>query len=279
MRKLFLIWMLLPYISHAEIITVTPLQPMQGEALLIQIQHPIQKVRSVLYKNISIPYMSYGTSTIAIVGVDLKSNTGTSTVDVTLDTTVHETYYVLVQARIKPTEAFTVPIKLGGNSSANQKKVASTLEKENTILNKLLSHPITTLALPFAWPLSNPVVTDVYGYKRDSGTVTITHKGTDFHAASSTPVLAMNSGVVKLSRKLFVYGNTVVIDHGNGIETLYMHLSHRLAHVGQRVEQGDTIAYSGSTGYAEHPHLHVSVRINHVSVDPIAFLNLFGVHI
>ena len=89
----------------------------------------------------------------------------------------------------------------------------------------------------------------------------------------------MNRGVVRLSKKFTVYGNTVIIDHGNGVMTLYMHLSKRLVKEGSLVEQGQTIGKSGMTGYAEHPHLHISVRINNTSIDPLEFLKLFGVEL
>ena len=131
---------------------------------------------------------------------------------------------------------------------------------------------------PFRMPLSNPIVTDSYGYVRQTGAYSILHKGVDFRAVVGTPVLAMNRGVVRQVHTYRDYGKTVVIDHGLGVMTFYMHLSKVEVHEGELVLPGQVIALSGMSGYAESPHLHVSVRIGGVSVDPVAFLNLVGAH-
>jgi murein DD-endopeptidase MepM/ murein hydrolase activator NlpD len=85
----------------------------------------------------------------------------------------------------------------------------------------------------------------------------------------------MNRGVVRLSKKLNTYGNTVVVDHGLGLMTMYMHLSKREVVEGQLVLRGQEIGKSGQTGYAEMPHLHVSIRIAGISIDPMKFMDFF----
>ena len=87
--------------------------------------------------------------------------------------------------------------------------------------------------------------------------------------------MAMNAGVVSLAREFRVYGKTIVIDHGLGLQSIYMHLSNFKVKAGQQVKKGEPIGLSGSTGYALEPHLHVSVHIGGVSVDPVEFLGLF----
>jgi murein DD-endopeptidase MepM/ murein hydrolase activator NlpD len=105
----------------------------------------------------------------------------------------------------------------------------------------------------------------------------ITHKGTDFRAVEGTPVLAMNRGVVRLVQEGRNYGKTVIIDHGLGLQTFYMHLSKINVKVGELVLSGQIIGLSGMTGYAEAAHLHTTVRIGEVSIDPVRFLGLFDI--
>ena len=127
----------------------------------------------------------------------------------------------------------------------------------------------------FIWPLANNKITDPYGYVRQTGVYNIAHKGIDLSAKEYTKVFAINTCVVKLVKKFTVYGWTVIIDHGFGVDSIYMHLNKPLVKQGQMVKIGQNIAISGATGYAEFAHLHFSLRISGVSVDPEKFLNLF----
>ena len=85
----------------------------------------------------------------------------------------------------------------------------------------------------------------------------------------------MNAGVVRIAQKFPTYGNTVVIDHGLGVMTFYMHLSKIKVVKGQAVALGKEIGLSGHTGYAEQPHLHLTIRINGISIDPMKFMTFF----
>lgn len=96
------------------------------------------------------------------------------------------------------------------------------------------------------------------------------HKGIDFAVPQGTPVMAAGAGKVIFRGWAGEYGNFVVIDHGNGYSTAYGHLS-RFAegtHVGERVSQGEVVAYSGMTGLATGPHLHYEIRIHNNAVNP-----------
>ncbi len=95
------------------------------------------------------------------------------------------------------------------------------------------------------------------------------HTGVDWAAPTGTPIRAAGSGRVITAAYLRGYGNTIVIDHGGGISTLYGHCSRLYARVGQDVKQGERIAAVGSTGYSTGPHLHFEVRINGKPVNPV----------
>ena len=94
------------------------------------------------------------------------------------------------------------------------------------------------------------------------------HRGLDYHAAPGTPVTAANAGEVVLARELFYEGNCVIVDHGLGFATIYMHLSQLGVKEGQRVEKGQEIGLSGATGRATGPHLHVAARWEGAYLDP-----------
>ena len=101
-----------------------------------------------------------------------------------------------------------------------------------------------------------------------------THQGLDFRVGTGTQVAAVNRGKIILARPLFFEGNCVVIDHGQGLLTLYLHLSKFLVKEGDTVEKGQPIALSGGTGRATGPHLHLAVRWQGVYLNPQTLLSL-----
>ena len=87
--------------------------------------------------------------------------------------------------------------------------------------------------------------------------------------------MAMNRGVVRIARTGISYGKTIVVDHGLGLQTFYLHLSKIKVNVGELVLPGQIIGLSGQTGYTDAPHLHLSIRLNGVSIDPMKFMEFF----
>ena len=118
------------------------------------------------------------------------------------------------------------------------------------------------------------VVTSEFGYRRDPFTGERRgHTGMDLAVPTGTSVRAALPGTVTVSTyNQGGYGYYVMIDHGNGLSTLYGHNSQLLARVGQTVEAGDVIALSGSTGRSTGPHLHFEVRINGERTNPRSYL-------
>ena len=98
------------------------------------------------------------------------------------------------------------------------------------------------------------------------------HTGTDFPTPEGTPVSVSNSGTVTLVRDLFYEGNTVVVDHGMGLSTVYLHLSRTDVKQGDHLEKGAKIGLSGASGRVTGPHLHFAVRWNGAWLDPVQLL-------
>lgn len=122
------------------------------------------------------------------------------------------------------------------------------------------------------WPTSGPI-TSPFGWRTHPifGTERF-HSGIDIGADYGEPVVAADGGVVVSSGWLGGYGNVVIIEHGNGISTLYAHNSELLVEEGARVYKGQLVSRVGSTGYSTGPHLHFEVRSNGSPVSPMNYL-------
>lgn len=139
-----------------------------------------------------------------------------------------------------------------------------------------MSVPITTMpsrgsgSLDLIWPVVGEV-TSFFGMR--SGRP---HEGLDIAANVGTPIRAARSGKVVSVGYMGTYGLTVIIDHGQGLSTLYAHCSRVLVRTGQKVKSGQEIARVGNTGRSTGPHLHLEVRQNDVPYDPLLFLRVYA---
>lgn len=125
----------------------------------------------------------------------------------------------------------------------------------------------------FSNPLSYMYVTSSFGSRKHPiANKVLAHGGVDFRAASGTKVMASSSGIVQYAGKSGNYGNLVIINHKNGFETRYAHLSKINVKPGQKVEVGQAIALSGNTGRSTGPHLHFKLRKNGRVLNPLNYL-------
>jgi murein DD-endopeptidase MepM/ murein hydrolase activator NlpD len=128
-------------------------------------------------------------------------------------------------------------------------------------------------------PLIPPVsgcMTSLFGVQRYlNGKATGNfHGGLDQRGASGTPIRAVSGGVVKLARDWTLNGRTVAIDHGQGLLSVYVHMSKLGATEGALVKKGDVVGYVGSTGRSSAPHLHWSLYANGVPVNPLDWIKV-----
>ncbi len=128
------------------------------------------------------------------------------------------------------------------------------------------SYGYQSIGISLSRPISG-TITSRFG-RRSSGI----HKGLDIATSSGTPIGAAAGGTVTFSGWSGGYGNFVIIDHGNGIQTAYAHCSALYVSAGQYVDQGQSIAAVGSTGNSTGPHLHLEIRINGVCQNPQNYL-------
>lgn len=102
------------------------------------------------------------------------------------------------------------------------------------------------------------------------------HKGIDTRSPAGRPVQAIHAGKVTLSKPYRLHGNTVGLDHGQGITSIYIHLSKRMVTEGQMVKKGETLGLVGSTGFATGPHLHMGLFVNGTPVNPLQWFSIRG---
>jgi hypothetical protein len=161
-----------------------------------------------------------------------------------------------------------VPDKFVEPPPSALKKIAADQALKNKAFASTATKPLWSG--PFRPPLKTAPQTDSFGTRRVfNGKLASIHRGLDYHARTGTPVMAVNSGRVVLARPLYFEGNCVIIDHGLGLMTLYMHLSHFNVKEGQKVSRGQLIALSGGTGRVTGPHLHLGVRWEGTYLDPV----------
>ena len=139
------------------------------------------------------------------------------------------------------------------------------------------SSRVTRSAAGFALPMSTRLfVTTPFGERGPYWKLGY-HPGIDFRAAVGTPVKAVADGIVIEAHEAgwnAGYGGYVKIDHGNGLQSLYAHLSRVDVEVGTQVSAGEKLALSGNTGVSTGPHLHLEIRQNGVQKDPAPYLGL-----
>lgn len=161
------------------------------------------------------------------------------------------------------------------NNMINNLQVAVKVREESLVELKeeLLAKQARLASKPSLWPTTGEV-TSRFGSRNSPGGIGSNfHPGIDIANSVGTPIIATADGTVVSSGWSSGYGETIEIDHGNGITTLYGHNSQLVVHTGQSVKKGQLIAYLGSTGYSTGPHLHYEVRVNGTAVNPASFLN------
>jgi murein DD-endopeptidase MepM/ murein hydrolase activator NlpD len=150
------------------------------------------------------------------------------------------------------------------------------IDQDKALKERAFAHttPEREWAGSFQPPTKAPI-SDVFGTARTfNGRVQSVHQGLDFATPQGTAVTAFNSGKVLLAQPLFFEGNCIVLDHGEGLLTLYMHLSKIEVKEGEHINRGERIGLSGGTGRATGPHLHVAVRWQGVYLNPATLLSL-----
>jgi len=206
---------------------------------------------------------------LALVGIPLDTAPGFLSIGVEVAGKRHS-LSVAVQPKDYPVQRLTVKNPRHVNPAPEDE---IRIEREQAIQDQIKHHfasppPATAFALPAKGPLSSR-----FGLRRFfNGEPRRPHAGLDVAVGTGAPVAAPADGVVVNTGNYFFNGNTVFVDHGQGLISAYMHLSRVTVKEGQRVAQGDSLGAVGATGRVTGPHLHWAVFLNGTAVDPELFL-------
>ncbi len=186
-------------------------------------------------------------------------------------------------------ETFTYTVQPGDTLSSLSARFdvdVSTIESLNNLRNSQIfsgqeleipgseeSRQISDLdRLDFRWPTSGRITSDFGQRSHPLTGESDFHTGIDIAVSYGTPIYAAESGSVSFAGWQSGYGYTIIIDHGDGIETLYAHNSELKVNEGERVDKGEVVAYSGNSGTSTGPHLHFEIKEEGEHIDPLNHL-------
>lgn len=204
-----------------------------------------------------------------------RDQEGPVQVSVTRPDGIADEIAIAVQPRDFPVERVNgVPGKTVKPPPAIAKRIAR--EQALVTAARERDDPRTGFAERFIWPVEGRISGRFGNQRIYNGTPGSAHSGMDIAAASGTPVKAPASGVVTFAGDLYLTGGTILLDHGHGVSSNFLHLSRMDVQVGDEVRQGDVIGAVGATGRATGPHLHWGMNWLTVRIDPLLVLERGG---
>ena len=247
----------------------------QGSAVRVNIPNePHVKSVAVVWRSKRVPAFRAGEEWVTILGVDLDAKAGKQTAEarLTMDSGHVEKrpITIAIQAKKFPTTRVTVNEKFVELNKADLARSRRESHEAGAIYSR-----VTTAIVPdepFTDPIPGVSGTNFGERRIFNGEPRAPHAGADLHATAGTPVHATNRGRVALAKSLFFTGNTVIIDHGLGIYSLYAHLSRIDVKAGEIVKNGQVIGAVGATGRVTAPHLHWAMRVQGARVDPFSLI-------
>ena len=286
---LFIAWTFFSAVSPASATNWTvraqPKQLVNGAPVLFQVKPP-QKLESLngtwLGHEVTFSFDTTSKTWFALAGVNLETGPGTYALELAGEAKAGKSSgtrlsfshkFVVTRAKYPKIEVkLSVEGKFTEPTPEQQKQIQDAQEIKKEYLNRVT--PRREWSGQFTAPV-DAAISDVFGSQRVfNGKTSSPHLGLDFRVPSGTPIAALNDGTVILARPLYFEGNFVVLDHGQGLLTLYLHLSEFKVHEGDQVKRGQEIGLSGGTGRATGPHLHVAVRWQGTYLDPARLLTL-----
>ena len=232
---------------------------------------------TVLFENRQVMLLSSQKGKYAVVGISLKTRPGDYPLELThkiaSDTDEHQSMLSFqVGAKEYRVQRLTIENKRKVNP---YKEDMDRIIRERNEMNKAfksfenLAQPAVDFVLPAEGPISSP-----FGLKRIlNDQPRNPHSGLDIAAPTGTPIHAPATGRVTAVGNYFFNGNTVLLDHGQGLISMYCHMSETTVAVGDALSPGDLIGKVGKTGRVTGPHLHWSVSLNNARVDPNLFIS------
>jgi murein DD-endopeptidase MepM/ murein hydrolase activator NlpD len=243
--------------------------PVPGGIAVIDLGPASQPAPTARRGEQSLAVVKDGGRWFALFGIPLDTVPGETEISVISGST-ETTRNVAVRGKVYPEQRLTIKDKRKVDPDPDDlARIAREREITDAIKRRFSADmPPTGFALPASGPLSSR-----FGLRRIfNGQPRNPHAGLDVAVGTGAPVRAPEAGIVANTGDYFFNGNTVFVDHGQGLITAYMHLSRIDVRAGQRVYKGDTLGAAGASGRVTGPHLHWAVILNNTPVDPELFL-------
>lgn len=209
----------------------------------------------------------------SILGVPYRAKLGTAELKILLKTST-DTIELSSQFQvIKYAYGKDKPLTVNPNTVKPDPSTQAIIEEQQKKLDRIYSQsaPAKLWQAPFKIPVKSPVITSNYGNARVyNGQLQSFHSGLDYRANESTDLFSTNEGIIVLAEHLHFTGNTIIIDHGMGLFTIYGHMSkfNSKMIVGQAVRKGQLLGKAGRTGRVTGPHLHWGLKLHGELVNP-----------
>ena len=251
--------------------TLPPDAPVPGGVAVLELGPNSDAPPAVNYRGRRVAVRANGASWEALVGIPLSVSPGAASVEITRADGSKSARSFTVRKKDYATQHITVKNKRMVNPNTKDlKRISAERGRINAAFVAWRDQEDlpTRFIVPVEGQMSSP-----FGLRRYfNGQARKPHSGLDIAAPEGTPVRAPAAGVVSEVGDYFFNGNTVFIDHGQGLVTMYCHLSRTDVKPGQALDQGEVFAAVGKTGRVTGPHLHWSVSLNNARVDPMLFL-------
>ena len=247
----------------------------QGSVLQVKVPNE-PRVRSVqvLWEGKKVPAFRVEDSWTTILGVDLDKKPGEHLAEAVLtkDDGSVEKFEIAVEVMAKefPTEQLKVAPRFTDLSKTDLNRVNRESKEVGAIYRRITADIVPDA--PFTVPIPGAIGTNFGERRIFNGQARSPHSGADLRASTGTPVHAANRGRVVLAKALFFTGNTVILDHGLGIYSLYAHLSRIDVKPGALVSSNEVVGLAGATGRVTGPHLHWGMRVQGARVDPFSLV-------
>jgi hypothetical protein len=265
-------------VASSMSVTTTPAHLVNGGPVFFRVtaSQPLQSLKGTWLGHDVVFDHGNGKTWFLLAAVSLETKPGMVPLDLEGNTESGETvsfrHNVVVGKAKYPVVQLTVSKQFTEPNPQQQAPIKQDQEIKHKTFSQ--SSPEREWSGRFMPPVNAPI-SDVFGTRRVfNGATKSIHQGLDYRVPSATPVNAINSGTVILAQPLYFEGNCVTIDHGQGLLSLYLHLSELKVKEGDKVERDQEIGLSGATGRATGPHLHIAVRWQGVYLDPAALLTL-----
>ena len=235
--------------------------PVPGGVAVIKVN---SETTSATYNGKPVMLVSEAGERYAIVGLSLSTKPGNQTLQTDKPVTFK------VKAKTYKEQRLTIKNKRKVNPYANDmpKIQADRQEMDTAFLNFESKQPALEFSMPVEGIISSP-----FGLKRFlNDQARSPHSGLDIAASEGTPIQAPANGIVTATGDYFFNGNTVLLDHGQGLISMYCHMSRIDVSVGDEIQAGAVLGAVGMTGRVTGPHLHWSVSLNNARVDPTLFV-------